>query len=169
MRQIKIIALNKQSVLSLVRFAILLAIATLAPLFHFQPITGPIVNAVFFIAVALVGAQNTVLIGLLPSLIALSTGLLPALLAPMIPFIMVSNIILIITFSYFKERNFFAAVVVSSVLKFLFLASTSQIVVHLITQKIIAQKAALMMGWWQLITALIGGIIAYFALRIIKK
>ncbi len=162
MPQIKILALNKTKITSLTYFTALLGISIIAPLFHFQPITGPIVNACLFIATALFGTQAGIMLGLLPSLIALSVGTLPAPLAPMIPFIMVSNTILVVVFSYFKQKNFFLGIISASILKFLFLFSTSYIVIHLIAQKPIAQKAASMMSWPQLATALLGGLIAYF-------
>lgn len=182
----KILALNKTKTLSLIYFTALLGISIVAPLFHFQPITGPIVNACLFIATAVLGVQAGIMLGLLPSLIALSVGTLPAPLAPMVPFIMASNAIMVIVFATtFKEvaeqlpgtkrkllgnfGGFFFGVISAGVLKFLFLFSTSYIVIHLISQKPIAQKAAVMMSWPQLTTALLGGLIAFVFLRVYKK
>ncbi|MDD5433330.1 MAG: ECF transporter S component [Candidatus Pacebacteria bacterium] len=174
--QTKALILNKQTVASLVQFAILLTVSIVAPLFHFQPITGPIVNACLFIATALLGVQAGIMLGLLPSLIAWSVGTLPTPLAPMVPFIMASNTIMVVSFAYLKEKHFAAGVIGASVLKFLFLFSTSYIVINLIAQKPelssaspIAQKAAQMMSWPQLATALLGGIIAFTFLRFYKK
>lgn len=167
--QIQSLSINKNQIISLIQFCFLMAVAAIAPLFHFQPITGPIVNATLFLAASFMGAQNAIMVGLLPSLIALSVGLLPAPLAPMVPFIMVSNAILILAFAYLKKKNFWLAVVASSGLKFLFLSSTSLIVSHLIIKKEIAQKAVLMMGWPQLLTALGGGILAFLLLKYFDK
>ncbi|MDD5738442.1 MAG: ECF transporter S component [Candidatus Pacebacteria bacterium] len=176
--QIKTITLNKTKTLSLVYFTGLLAVSIIAPLFHFQPITGPIVNACLFVATAMLGVQAGIMLGLLPSLVALSVGTLPAPLAPMVPFIMASNAIMVVVFAEgvkllttYKEFNslyipsFAINVVLASVLKFLFLFSTSYIVIHLIAQKPIAQKAAQMMSWPQLTTALLGGLIAFIVLK----
>ncbi len=170
----KTIALNKTKITSLAYFTVLLGISIVAPLFHFQPITGPIVNACLFIATALLDTQAGIMLGLLPSLIALSVGTLPAPLAPMIPFIMVSNAIMVVTFAWCQTSvrhmsdtvKFGVGIVLASVLKFLFLFSTSYIVIHLIAQKPIAQKAAQMMSWPQLATALLGGLIAFAFLRV---
>ncbi len=167
--QIKILALNKPKIISLVYFSALLAVSIIAPLFHFQPITGPVVNACLFIAAALLGIQAGIMLGLLPSLIALSIGTLPAPLAPMVPFIMVSNAILVVSFAYLKEKNFFLGIISASILKYLFLFSTSYIVIHLIAQKPIAQKAAQMMSWPQLTTALLGGLIAFAVLKVLHN
>ena len=170
MLQIKILAINKSQTVSLIYFTALLSVSIIAPLFHFQPITGPIVNACLFIATAILGVQAGIMLGLLPSLVALSVGTLPTPLAPMVPFIMASNAILVVVFAWcqtsVRHMSDTVAVVIASVLKFLFLFSTSYIVIHLISQKPIAQKAATMMSWPQLTTALLGGLLAFAILKV---
>lgn len=166
----KILALNKTKTLSLVYFATLLGVSIIAPLFHFQPITGPVVNACLFIATALLGVQAGIMLGLLPSLVALSVGTLPSPLAPIVPFIMVSNAIMVVVFAWcqtsVRHMSDTVAIISASILKFLFLFSTSYIVLHLIVQKPIAQKAAQMMSWPQLTTALLGGLLALAVLKV---
>ena len=169
MEKIKNLVLNKKMVISLISFLFLTSLVTIAPLFHFQPITGLIVNAIFFITVSLLGIKYALLIGLIPSLIALLTGLLPVILAPMIPFIMLSNIILIITFFCLKNKNYWLGIIAASVLKFIFLFTTSSVVINLLLKKEIATKVAEMMSWPQLLTALGGGVIAYIFLNSLKK
>ena len=83
---------TKANTIASIQFIALVGVATIAPLFHQQWVTGPIVNAMFIMAVALLGVQNAILLCLLPSTIALSVGLLPAILAPVIPFIIISNV-----------------------------------------------------------------------------
>lgn len=161
--------LSRAHILPLITFTTLIGVATVAPLFHYQPVTGPIVNATLFIAAATLGPQSAILIGLIPSMIALSAGLLPAVLAPMIPFIMLSNAILIMTFSALKKKNYWLNIAIGSTLKFLFLFATSSIVINLLIKKEIAEKVALIMSWPQLLTALAGGVIAYPIIRLMKK
>ncbi len=170
MVQAKIIAINKEKILTLVQFSVLVGVATVAPLLltHQQAITGPIVNATLFISVMLLGARYAILIGLIPSLVALSVGLLPIVLAPMVPFIMMGNTILILIFDYFKEKNYWYGVILASVLKFLFLFGASSFVMNLILKKEIATKVATMMSWPQLFTALAGGIVAYLFLKMLN-
>lgn len=160
---------DRSKTIATVQFVGLLSIATVAPLFHQQWLTGPIVNAMFLIAVVLLGSQNAILLALLPSTIALGVGLLPAVLAPMIPFIIISNVILILGFYYLREKNFWLGVAVGSVLKFAFLWSTSFVVVNLLLKKELAVSVSAMMSWPQLATALIGGLLAYIFLKQIKK
>lgn len=167
--KIKILAIGNETFFVLVKIFLLLSIAILAPLLRQQFIVGPLVNAIFFISVFLLERHNAILIGLIPSVAALSTGLLPPALAPMIPFIMTSNTILILNFAHLKEKNYWLAVISASFLKFIFLLSTSSLVINLVVKKEIASKISLMMSWPQLFTALAGGLIAYIFLKSIKK
>jgi len=169
MNQIKTLTIKREITFILIQFVVLVGIATVAPLFGQQAITGSIVNAVLFITVAILGLPAAILAGLVPSLIALSIGLLPSILAPMIPFIIMGNITLVLVFDYLRKRNYWLGMISASILKFLFLFSTSSIMVNLILKKEIAQKMAIMMGWPQLLTALAGGLIAYLFLKRIKK
>jgi hypothetical protein len=147
-------------------FIVLLGIASAAPLIgHQQFITGPIVNATLLIATVLLGLRGGILIGLIPSTIALSVGLLPPVLAPMIPFIILGNAILVVTFGYLRDKNYWLALVSGSILKFAFLFGTSGMVINLLLDQKVASNVAMMMSWPQLATALMGGLIAYGFLR----
>jgi hypothetical protein len=160
-----IFALDRSKALVLSQFVALVGIATVVPLFHQQMITGPIVNATLFAAAIILGTQMGVFVGLIPSIIALSVGTLPAPLAPMVPYIMLSNAILILAFNVFRERNYWLAVGVASLLKFAFLWATSSVVIGLLMKKELAESVALMMSWPQLLTALLGGALAAVFLR----
>ncbi len=166
----KIAAIKKDSVLNLIYFIVLIAAATFAPLLgHQQFIAGPFVNAILFISVIVLNTESAIIIGLFPSLYALSVGILPPVLAPMIPFIMLGNAILVMAFNHLRKINFWFGMVASSFLKFAFLFASSTIVVNLIVKKEIASSAATMMSWPQFLTAILGGIIAYLFLKTIKK
>lgn len=144
-------------------FATMLAIATLAPVLgaHQQWLAGPVVNATLYLTVIFNGSSDALLVGVIPSTIALSVGLLPAVLAPMIPFIILGNSLLILTFAKLRRANFLAAVVIASFLKFAFLFSTSSVVTKLILKKEVALSATKMLSFPQFFTALAGGLIAY--------
>lgn len=168
MNNVKVLAINKGSVIVLIKFIILVSVALIAPLFHQQIITGSIVNATLFISAILLGPSAGILVGLIPSVIALSVGLLPPVLAPMIPFIMIGNTILVLTFSALKDKDYWLGVFISSVLKFVFLYGTSSIVINLLFKKEVASQVALMMNWPQLLTAVVGGISAYLFVKFYK-
>ena len=151
-------------------FAVLLGIVIIVPAFiHAQWITGPVVNATLLIATVLIGPIEAVLLGLIPSTVALSAGLLPLPLAPMVPFIMLGNAILIAVFHYLYQKNFFVALGISAFLKFAFLHQTVVwLMSRMLDGKIVA-KLAVMMSWPQFFTAVIGGVIAYGLLKGVKK
>jgi hypothetical protein len=207
----KTTAFAKINVSYLAKFLLLLTLATGAPLIdiHSQWITGPIVNVALILSVFLIGVRGAVLIGLLPSTIGLGSGLLPAVLAPMIPFIIISNIILVLIIDLFfchsdrplwllgveeslsrsvsdRRRDsstsltlfaslgmtnikYFIGLIMAAGLKFLFLFLTSGIVIRLLLNQKLAPAVAQMMSWPQFYTALIGGILAFGVLKILKK
>ncbi len=155
--------------MDLAKFVLLLSIAIIAPLIRQQAITGTIVNAVLFISAVFLGIRGAVLIALVPSIFSLSVGLLPAVLAPTIPFIMIGNIILILVFDFLRKKNYWLGMISAGVLKFIFLASVSSVVINLLLKKEIAHQVAMMMSWPQLLTALSGGAIAYLVLKALNK
>lgn len=151
-------------------FGVLLAILVIVPAFvHIQWLTGPMVNAVLIITAVLIGPMEAVMLGLMPSTVALSTGLLPIALAPMVPFIMLSNAILVAVFHYSRKKNYFLAVGVAAFLKFVFLHQAVSLIMTKFLPDKLTSKLAIMMSWPQFFTAVIGGIIAYALLKGLKK
>lgn len=151
-------------------FAVFLAIVTVVPAFvHIQWVTGPMVNAVLILAVVLIGPMEAVLLGLMPSTVALSAGLLPLPLAPIVPFIMLGNAVLIAVFYYIYKKNIFAAIGIAAFLKFAFLHQTVVWLMDGMLDGKLVAKLAVMMSWPQFFTALIGGSIAYALLKGLKK
>ena len=151
-------------------FAIFLAILIVVPAFiHSQWIAGPVVNAVLLISVVLIGPMEAVFLGLMPSAVALSAGLLPLPLAPMIPFIMIGNVIFIATFYYARQINFFGGLGIAALLKFAFLHYTLVWLMNRMLDGQLVAKLAVMMSWPQFFTAVIGGVIAYGLLKGMKK
>jgi len=167
--QQKTAAIAKDKLISLVNFIAVLGIAVIVPMFGNQFATGPIINAVLFIATVLLGIEKALFICLVPSVVAMSVGLLPIVLSPMIPFIMISNVLMVLIFNALKDKNYWLGMIASSVLKFIFLYSSSFLVVNLIIKKDIVSAISAMMSWPQFLTALSGGILAYIFLKIIKK
>ena len=151
-------------------FAISLGLLTIVPGFiHSQWITGSMVNAVLLISAVLIGSMEAVLLGLFPSTVALSSGLLPINLAPMVPFIMISNAILIAVFHYTYKKNIFGAIGISALLKFAFLHFSVTLIMSKLLPSQLTASLAVMMSWPQFATALIGGAVAYGILKFRKR
>ena len=165
--RLSVLTIRRETALTLL---VLIAIAVAAPIFIKQQlITGTIVNAALIIGTVVLSTRDGLLIGLLPSSIALAAGLLSPVLAPMIPFIIVGNAILVLTFAYFKKLNFWAGVAVAALLKFTFLYGISSVVIGLLVNKTVAPMVVQMMSWPQLFTALAGGLLAFGYLKLTGK
>ncbi len=148
-----------------IRFLGFLGFLLIIPLFHFQPLAGPLVNAVFFLSLYFLKLRDSLILAAFPSLTALAVGLLPLQAMAIIPYIIFSNFILIVTFNYLRNKNYFLGVFTASLIKFLFLFLASNVLFTVFFQKQISQKLASMMSIPQFITAIIGGIIAYIILK----
>ena len=142
--------------------AIIIAPALLAHASANQILTGTIVNSLLFLAAYRLPLANAMMIAILPSTVALLRGLLPAPMVMLIPYIIISNIILLASFSTFKKTPIIG-VLTASFLKFGFLYSIVYIVAGQLNANLIA-----MFQWPQLITALIGGFIFLNLLKIFK-
>jgi len=162
----QVLSLNKKIALSLVQFIVLLLIVCLAPLANNQFITGTIVNASLLMAVIMLGMRGAMLLSVLPSLVSLLFGLLPIVMAPMVPFIIIGNISLVYIFDLLRKRNFFLGLIPAALVKFSFLFLISNFLISFFIKQSVAQKIAIMMSWPQLITALMGGIVAYILFNI---
>ena len=168
--------LEQVNVRSTTQFLLLSGIAIIMPFyFHLQLVTGPLINAIFILVLFLVGIRSALILCLIPSLMALAGGLLPAVLAPAIPFIMISNAIYVISIEYlFKNskeeiKGFWTGVIIGSALKFIFLFLSVNIIVKLLVKQELAAKVAQMMSWPQFATAIAGGIIAWFILKFLQR
>lgn len=160
------LAVRKETAATL---ALLLGIAVAAPFIRQQFVSGTIVNATLILTVCLLGAREGLIVGLVPSSVALSVGLLPPVLAPMVPFIIVSNAILVLAFDYVRRVGYWPGLVVAALLKLAFLSGTSGVVVGLLLNQKVAPKVSAMMSTPQLVTALAGGILAYGILKVVRK
>ena len=159
-----------------VQFLGLASVATALPfVVHIQLLTGPIVNAILILLLFLVGIRAALLIALIPSMMALAGGLLPAVLAPAIPFIMISNVLFILTIDQFykvisnEQKGYWLGVILGAALKFIFLFASVGLITKLVLKKELAAAVTQMMSWPQFATAVAGGVIAWVVLKWLKK
>ena len=146
------------------RTGILLALALVVQMGGFpQPVTGPLINTVLYLAALLVNGWSGAMIGIFTPAIAFFRGILPPPLAPMIPFIALGNAVLALVFAWMMKKNQILAVVVASVIKYIVLSAAVGFIVS------VPGKIAQMMGLPQLITALVGGGIALIVFKALKS
>ncbi len=144
----------------LIHFSGLLAINLFLPaIIHQQLVTGSIINAILFWAAITLGPNEAILLGLIPSTVAISRGLLPMAMAPMMPFIMLANALLVFVFSQLKTRQMpgFMAVSLASLAKAGLLSLVSFYLMPSLVPAPLASSLQAAMSWLQLITALLGG------------
>lgn len=148
----------------------MVVLAVLFPLFPLREISGPLVNALLFIAVVILGVRNALLICFLPSIISVSVGILPLVALPLVPVIILGNVLLVLLFNYFYKKNFWLGVVSASLVKFIFIYSLATLLVaEFISSPQLAKIVGQTMGYLQLISALLGGVIAWVFLKFIKR
>ncbi|MBN1914843.1 MAG: hypothetical protein JW769_03020 [Parachlamydiales bacterium] len=106
-----LVVLKKEKV---VIFLALLAVLLIVPFFPNRIISGTIVNASLFIAARYLGLRGIIL-SCVPSAIAVVSGLLPMYFAPLIPYIMISNAVLMGIVRYIK--NYWLGLSLAAILK----------------------------------------------------
>lgn len=173
---IKELVMEQINIRVLLKFIVLAGIALFLPFFiHLQWITGPVINAILILILFLVGIRSALVVALVPSLMALAGGLLPAVLAPAVPFIMISNVIFILSIDWFYKnakdivRGYWLGVLIGSILKFIFLFFSVNFITKLLIKQELAIKVIQMMSWPQLATAFLGGMIAWIILKWLKR
>lgn len=172
-KELSITELNTRTV---AQFLALSSLAVAMPFFiHLQWATGPIVNALLIIVLFLIGIRSALVLCLIPSLMALAGGLLPAVLAPTVPFIMIANVlyVLVIEWMYirFKDdfRSYWVGIIAGSLVKFLFLYFSVKVISGILIKQELMIKVAQMMSWPQFVTALSGGMLAWIFLKWLKR
>lgn len=153
----------------------LVSVATFLPfVLHLQLLTGPIINAILIVTLIVVGIRSALVVALIPSMMALAGGLLPLVLAPTIPFIMLSNVLMLLCVDWLYNRSFDVkgfglGVIIGSSVKSIFLFVLASFVIRLIGNPIATQMVPKLFGILQLATALAGGLIAFVFLKFIKR
>jgi len=148
---------------------LIILMAYLPTVIRFQPITGSLINMFLVLAVFTIGFRGAILLGIMPSFFALASGLLPPFFIPMVPFIITGNIILIAVYHYLGRKNFGATIIAAGFAKFLFLFASASLLISFMPEGKQALPLISMMGWAQFLTAVSGGMLAYFILLFIKK
>ncbi len=152
---------------TITRSALLLALALVIQLGKLpQPVTGPAINAILFLAAALIGPVSAVLIGLCTPVVAFAFGIMP--FAPAVIIIMLGNAVLAIVFGLLAKRQI-VAFGAAAVAKFLVMALFVKYLFPLVIGIAVPAKVAQMLTLPQLLTALGGAVLAFIILRILGR
>jgi hypothetical protein len=172
--------LSKRS-LFISRLALLISLTLVIQIAGFpQPITGPLINMLLFITVTLLGWIAGAILGCLTPLIALIRGQLPAMLAPLVPFIAIANTILVLVYfliysqilkrtNLVKWLKIIIAVIFAAIAKYLFFILTVKIIFPLIVNFSLPDNVVIILMTPQLLTALVGGVLFLILLNILNR
>ncbi|WP_309245209.1 ECF transporter S component [Clostridium sp. CF012] len=140
-----------------------------------QIFVGPTINAILILTSAICGGVYGILVGSLTPLLAWLTGQLPSAFGPFIPFIIIGNILFVLTFIIVSKRGKYGkylGIIIGAFIKYIFLSVSASKLIPLLKLDIptkIANKLVIAMGIPQLLTALIGGAFALILIEILKK
>ena len=170
-----------------VRTALLLAIVTvfqmMRPLFLWDPtaaqiIVGSLVNLVLFVAAATVGWRGSIVVAVLTPFIAWLQSQIPHPL--LIPFVALGNLALVLVFELVERQSnktarMLAGMGAAAVVKFIVLyLAVVQLFVPMILPGLglkgqIANVLSLSFSWTQLVTAAIGGVVAFPVIKGLRR
>ena len=140
-----------------------------------QFFVGPAVNAILILTAIICGGTYGILVGSLTPLLAYLTGQLASALGPFIPFIIIGNILFVLSFIILSNRGKYGqylGVIIGSFVKYIFLSISASKLIPLFELNIptkIINKLVITMGIPQLITALIGGCFALIIIGVLRK
>ena len=139
------------------RTALLLALAIAVQQLKIQWLTGPAINAILLLAVAYVDVYAAAAIGAATPVLALLNGIMP--LAVAVPFIIMANMIYVMSFSWQFRKNMMVAVAFAAIMKYLVLAGAVGFIIE------VPPRVAYALTTAQLFTAVTGGVIAMVIIR----
>ncbi|HPR88340.1 MAG TPA: ECF transporter S component [bacterium] len=165
----------------LTRLVLLIAITLIIEMIGLpQFFTGPLVNMMLVLTTLISGVTGGMALGCITPLIALLRGQLPPVLAPFVPFILAGNALYVLLFGALRGRlaarplyswRAWLGIVVGSAGKFLWLLGAARLLMPLLLSRSLPPAVIAMMTLPQLITALLGGLLAllFYALLVRRR
>ncbi len=163
-----VLSTKKESILRFVDLLFYVSISIVAVLFKNQIVVGSIVNFILLMATFRLGLRYSIIVALFPSLISIAVSSLPLFLAPVVPFIITSNIILVSLFSFIRQKNIKLALVVGGFSKVLFLFVSAFFMFKIFLIDLSNSFVFTTFGLLQVITLVIGGGSFYFFQRFLS-
>lgn len=163
----------------LIRIVVLLTLTLMIQIIGLpQLITGPLINMMLLITALILDPVSGIILGVITPMLALLRGQLPPVLAPMVPFIMVGNAILVGVFSVIRgsrHKNILTSVqiwialILASLCKTLWLFLTARFLLPLLLGRQLPELMILAMSFPQFVTAVAGGILALIIYELLHR
>ncbi len=133
-----------------------------------QLVTGTVINCLLFLSATRLSKKELLPIVALPSIATLFHGVLfgpqTVFLFYFLPFVWLGNYALIYAFSTLDSKPYWVRIALSSAAKYLLLQACAQVY---FASGIVPSAFLASMGYIQLITALVGGVLAYSVTKVI--
>lgn len=158
----------------LVRTALLLSLALVFQIGFrqfAQPLVGPLINMTLILATLMAGPISAIFIGIMTPMIAFMVGIIG--LAPIIPVISIGNALLVVGFYFINKLisnkcGNWIGVTFGALIKFGFLTMSVRLILPLFIPKV-PPVIITTFSLPQLITALIGGVLALIIYPLLKR
>lgn len=134
-------------------------------------IVGPLVNACLLVSTALAGVWSGIIISVVSPFSSLINNHAPvaAALLPFAPFVAAGNAIFVLSFYLLRKKSAAAGIGIGAVLKFAFLYFAIRLFLRMFEFSKFAKVLTALFSWPQLITALLGGVIALAVIKALKN
>lgn len=168
--------MNRDRIIMIARTAVILAVVVVVQMVgrtlpYNNFIVGPLVNMCLLVAAMTVGLGGGIAIAVLSPFTSLINNNAPlaAALLPFAPFIALANIVLVVTFYLLYDKNKYVGLVLAAALKFGVLFCAVRIFLNIFDFTKFAEKLLSQFSWSQLLTAVIGGIVALPVIYRLRK
>ena len=130
------------------------------PILNNKFVVGTLVNFILVTSYFKFGLKKSIVLSIFPSIFAVYFNILPIVMISVIPFIILSNFILLYSLNILKNLNFKSKIFISLFLKIIFLYAVGIFYMNFDNKLFFS-----LVSMHQLITALFSGILAWIFLR----
>lgn len=134
-------------------------------------IVGPLVNACLLIATAMLGLWGGLIISVVSPLTSLINNHAPVAAALLLfaPVIAAGNFVFVVSYYFIRKWNGVGGIIVGAILKFVFLLAGIRIFLNVASFPKFEKALLALFSVPQLITALIGGLLAVVVIKALRK
>jgi hypothetical protein len=134
-------------------------------------IVGPLVNACLLVSTAIAGVWSGIIISVATPFTSLINNHAPvaAALLPFAPFVAAGNMVYVLSYYLMRRKNAAVGIAAGAVLKFAFLYAAINIFLQVFSFPKFAKVLTVLFGWPQLLTAILGGVIALAVIKALKN
>lgn len=131
-----------------------------------QLITGSIVNAVLVFTLLYIGSSSAIILSILSPIGAFLSGILPSIMLPLLGIVAIGNVLLVVSLKITNKSNYFIRLIIPSTIKSLFIGFMCYVTFIFLHLFNIPKLLLLPFALNQLVTSVVGIILAYKVIRV---